>query len=112
VIASADAIAAKQRNTAMKRDERWRMLVYAPGVDRWYEVDSGIRRILKLHANGGYLAELGALDGGNSKVGQSGEVACGVHQRRVTWHAHKKNLQRAAIALLLMFLTVTVPLKV
>src|SRR5271157_563837 len=79
----------------MKSDKSLRMLVHAPGVNHWREVDRAVRRIFKLHADSDRLARREAGQGGNRQVRRSGKVACGVHQRHIDWHPKEENLQWA-----------------
>src|ERR1017187_5355594 len=91
----ADATATQQRNDAMKTDDRLRMLIDAPGVNHWREVDGGVRGILELYA---YYRRLARREAGNAwhrQVRRSGQVLCGVHQRHISWDAKANNLEWA-----------------
>src|SRR5271165_2695345 len=79
----------------MKSDESLRMLVEAPGVNHWCEVDLFVLRIAKLHRYRGLLPGGEAGDPGNRQVRCSRKIARFVGQSNIEWHAKKDNLEWA-----------------
>jgi hypothetical protein len=99
-------------NDVAKTNARLPILIDAPGINRWYEVDGDVRRILELHTNRDRLTRRKADNSGNRQDGIPKRMLVALTSVTLAGIPRNSICSGPSIALPLVLLIVTVPLKV
>src|ERR1039458_6672534 len=86
---------ARHESSAPNNTERGHMLIQAPRINHWCEVDRCVRRILELHIDGGRLARHEAGYCGHCQVRHSAKGVCSVNHRHAGRERSENDLKRS-----------------